>query len=275
MEAAGGINKGYEPILTGQRQKTVGGFNEAIYGIFNRDKGVNGEIDEAVFQGYEGDCWLISGILSLSYTDEGSKLIKNAISENKNGDYEVYFKGIDRTYTVTKEELEEANKSAFKSGLGLEKSSYSTGDDDMLLIELAVEKIVNEGEIPIETIEGITGGSAYYLYQLFTDNETSYACGEDSVKDAESLLNYYKKYQDSCAMTLGIETSFANLEDDHAYAVKSYSGDSLTLVNPWDSTKEIKVSTNDLLDNIENYDISITDTELKEQTSWQDEWGYA
>ncbi|MCD8024458.1 MAG: C2 family cysteine protease [Candidatus Gastranaerophilales bacterium] len=262
-----GINENYN--YNNDEQRTIGyssqrmqsDFSETIYGIFNdEDKGVNGEIDEGVFQGKTGDCWLISGVLSLSYTEEGSEIIKNAISQNENGDYEVYFKGAGKTYTVTKEELEEVNVGTILSGLGIKNSTYSTGDDDMLLIELALEKLVDEGEVSIVTGDGITGGSAYYLYELLTGNNVEYAYGDDADEVLE-LFDYYEENQDTTAATLGVEDGFSGLEDSHAYAVKSYDGDTMTLVNPWDSTSEIEISTEDLLENMGSYDFSLVDND--------------
>ncbi len=274
MEAVGGINNYYgaeKPDIKGSRGNVSSSISEAAYGLFNIDKGVNGEIDEGVFQGNTGDCWLISAVYSLASTESGSEIIKNAITENEDGSYSVYFEGVDKTYTITEKELKSANKSSLLSGLGLIKSEYSTGDDDMLLIELAMEKLVDEGDIPIETIEGITGGSAYYLYQLLTDNEVSYAYGDDYDETVE-LLGYYSAYQDSCAATLGVETGFSGLEDDHAYALTSLDTESATLVNPWDTTKEITISTQDLLDNLGNYDVSVVNNDVEEEVSYLEEY---
>ena len=83
-----------------------------------------------------------------------------------------------------------------------------------------------------------------------------------------NLLNYYNKYQDDCSATLGVSDGFASLDDDHAYAVKSMDNTGLTLVNPWDTTEEVKVSTKELVENFGNFDFSLVDNELVEQTSW-------
>lgn len=259
------------PNLTGGKGKVKASLNEAAWGIFNSDNGVNGEIDEAVFQGQSGDCWLISGLISLSYTEEGQELIQNAITQNEDGSYQVTFEGVDKTYTITQDELESADKSSLLSGLGIVKSKYSTGDDDMLLIELAMEKLIDEGEIPIETIDGLTGGSAYYFYQIFTKNEVSYSNGED-VEEIAGLIDYYSTYQDSCAATIGVETGFAGLTDDHAYAVKSINDSYITLVNPWDTTEDIEVSIEDLASNIGNYDLSVVNNETEESSSYFEDY---
>lgn len=272
MDAINGINQINPRILGDENiRKAKAGYSETVYGLFDdENKGVNGQIDEEVFQGQKGDCWLISGILSLSYDDKGKELIQDAIGQNPDGSYSVYFKGIDKEYTVTKEELERNNKSTLMNGLGITNSSYSTGDDDMLLIELALEKLVSEGEVPIETLDGITGGSAYYLYELFTDNMTGYAYGDDE-EEMANLLNYYNQYQDDCSAVLGVDEGFGSLEDDHAYAVKEINRQYMTLVNPWDTTKEINVSIKELKDNFGSYDFSLADNELKEESNWLEE----
>ncbi len=269
-----GINNQYydqKPDLKGHSKRKVSSLNETFSGLFNEDKGVNGLIDEAVFQGNSGDCWLISGILSLSYTDEGENLIQNAISKNSDGSYNVSFKGVDKTYKITEEELENANKSSFLSGLGFIQSKYSTGDDDMLLIELATEKLIQEGEIPLETINGITGGSAYYLYQLFTKNSVEYALGDDE-DEVKELIDYYYQNQDTTSATIGVGEGFGKLEDDHAYAVKSVNSNYMELVNPWDTSESIKVSIKDLAKNLGKYDFSVVDTSLSEQAGYLEEY---
>ena len=42
----------------------------------------------------------------------------------------------------------------------------------------------------------------------------------------------------------------------------------LTLVNPWDTTEEVKVSTTEMFENFGKFDFSIVDNELVEQNSW-------
>jgi len=268
------IDKSYNtitPELRGDFGKAKAGFNETVNSVFGKDKGVNGEIDEAVFQGNTGDCWLISGILSMSYTDDGAELIKNAITKNDDGSYTVKFDGVDKEYTITEDELESANKKGFLEGLGVKKSEYSTGDDDVLLIELAMEKLVNENEIPIQTVDGITGGSAYYFYQLFSKNAVEYAYGDDET-EIKNLLEYYNLYQDECAATIGVETGFAGLEDDHAYAVKSINSSEITLVNPWDTTETVSVSIKDLASNIGKFDLTVTDNDVEENQTYLEEY---
>ena len=45
----------------------------------------------------------------------------------------------------------------------------------------------------------------------------------------------------------------------------------MTLVNTWDTTKEINVSIEELKDNFGSYDFSLADNELKEESNWLEE----
>lgn len=94
---------------------------------------INEQIEDSK-QGRLGDCWLLAGLNSLSYSEAGIKLIDEAIENNGNGTYTVTLNGVNISYTLSDEDLENARK----SGL------YSSGDDDVLLMELAVEKFLKE-----------------------------------------------------------------------------------------------------------------------------------
>ena len=71
---------------------------------------INGEIDEIFSQGKLGDCQYLSALLSLTNTQEGRDIIKNTISINKNEageiiSYDVTFKGVNKTYSYTPDEV--------------------------------------------------------------------------------------------------------------------------------------------------------------------------
>lgn len=89
----------------------------------------NGKI-EVSQQGQTGDCWLLSGINSLSQTDFGKDAIKNAIQKNEDGSYTIKIKATGDEYNISPEEIIEARST----------DKYSEGDLDVLLIELGVEK---------------------------------------------------------------------------------------------------------------------------------------
>ena len=127
----------------------------------------------------------------------------------------------------------------------------------MLLLELAVDKAQKDESVDLPTVDGLSGGSAYHLYNLFSKN-VEYANRQDP--DAiEFYLKYYQKYQDTASATLGVLDGFSGLQNNHAYAIKDYDGENITLVNPWDTTNETVISDEQLMNNLGKFDVSITD----------------
>lgn len=213
----------------------------------NTDKGLNGEIDEAVYQGEIGDCWLVSAVLSMSYTDDGADVIKNNMFINDDGSVVVSFPGADKEYAVTSDEIAKENVISITG-----KTEYSKGDDDMLALELAVEKIVDDKSVKTNySLED--GGNPYYIFKLFDADNIKVASSKSEIKQA---LSYYEKNSDKCSMTLGVvDESVCGLLANHGYAVKSIDEDNIVLINPWDSTTEIKVDRDELISNSNNISI--------------------
>ena len=83
-------------------------------------------------QGKTADCWLLSVINSINETEKGKEFFKNMF-EYKDDETIVHLHVGD--YTITNDELK------------IGKVRNSKGDDDVLLIELAVEKAFNK---PVE-----------------------------------------------------------------------------------------------------------------------------
>lgn len=90
-------------------------------------------------QGRIGDCWLHSQVNALKDTDFGKDAIKNAIQKNEDGSYTVKFKGVNKSYTFSAEEIQSK----------IDENVYSKGDLDYKLIEMGVEKLYDE-QIPKE-----------------------------------------------------------------------------------------------------------------------------
>lgn len=110
---------------------------------------VNGEIDQDFSQGHVADCALLAGLYSLSRTEGGKNIIKDAISINydENGNtesYDVYFKGLDKTYNIPVEEYKEAERLRLQYQRGDSDYYLSAGDDDVLLMELAYAKAFDD-----------------------------------------------------------------------------------------------------------------------------------
>lgn len=107
---------------------------------------INSEIDEQVKQSATGDCYLLATLNCLQETESGKEIIKEAVVDNGDGSFTVNLKGVNMSYTFTTEDLEEAEAmladGTLGSGsvVGAGKERYSNGDDDAMLIEMAIEK---------------------------------------------------------------------------------------------------------------------------------------
>ena len=227
--------------------------------------GVNGEIDEKVAQGGTGDCWIIAGVLSLACSELGQDIIKSAITANPDGSVTVEFKGVGASYTISADEIGRHDTDDIAG------DAYSNGDNDMLVIELAVEKLVKDIannkvvlNIPTEAFESyntgnIEGGFASQLVYFFTGELSDTYLSENP--RAPRQVNFteaeiYQIFQDALekgntSISFGIYdgTHTAQLTNGetyrlalgnggHALAITNLTEDTVTFVNPWDSTVE-------------------------------------
>ena len=115
--------------------------------LFKRTDSMDGEIGYTR-QGMTGDCWLITALNSISYSDKGSKMLKDMIKYGEDGAF-VEFKGLNITVFVP-------YKKVFQTKQMLR---YSHVDDDVKVIELAMEKVISEA------INGNLGGKMGKEYQ--------------------------------------------------------------------------------------------------------------
>ncbi len=209
--------------------------------IFSSGNGkANGEIDVDFSQGNIGDCALLSSVYALSLTEDGAKAIKDSIkiNKNKNGSitsYDVHFSGVDETYNVTQKELKEAKE--YKS---LDERIYSRGDDDMTVIELALEKCFKKSKNKVlrdlvdnyttlnteDKLNGVNPAAVSYLFMGKTvdtvikhdDNlkKRFVPCSTYSIKDVNG--------KDIC------------FEEGSEYRARGIKGDNIYINQPGDST---------------------------------------
>ncbi len=161
-----------------------------IFDLYSTAKNtiVNGKISNTK-SGVNG-FWIQSGLKSLSTTPEGKNIIKNSIRKNDDKSVTVRFGGIDKEYTITKKELNDASHSyvTYKSKDGITvtgfKKKFSKGDGDVLAFEVAFEKYckdVNSGltkedknlPVSMQTFSDTgdlltTNGNINQLYYLLT-----------------------------------------------------------------------------------------------------------
>lgn len=227
---------------------------------------INGEI-EASKQGLLNDCGTLSGINSLSFTEEGKRVIKNAISLDDKGNVVVYFKGVDKKYTITPEEMKNSNA--------------SFGDDDVKALEIAVRKfrtdVLNsnieideklpdcaystgrasfpkEGEnFNGDPLEGGDGRQIMFLLtgkepEMFSSrilNKAAYTDkGKEYKKDFENYIKDFEKHPEKYAATASFKyyENENNIVAMHEYAIKKIDKDNIILVNPWFSSEETVIS---------------------------------
>ncbi len=223
--------------------------------------GINGVLDEALEQGYNGNCWFIAGILALSATPQGKDIIKKAIVPNNDGSVTVNFEGVGKSYKITKEEIEKADKD----------NTYSQGDNDMLVLEIAMSKYkkeigdegtkFNSGNTSPEEINSnsvLHGGFSYEVFRLFGDYKVfetnSFCIGDTNPEIIDEILKSMNKNRNmaicfdlrnsnNVKLTDGTNFRFGSDHGNyHAFAVTDIGEDTVTFVNPWNSEKKYTMS---------------------------------
>ncbi len=222
---------------------------------------INGKIDSEVTQGNTGDCWLIAALYSMSSTEEGKQIIKDAITVNSDNSVTVTFAGLGVSYTITREQLQAYNTDNNLS------DSYSNGaEDDVLAMEIATELLMEDiqtGRVqvnsknPLLTQFAMAGGIGdgglpdqlvYYLTGVDSQeyyNEDMSPLGENQVLQ---ILNEAYKSGNRC-LSFGVygnghSAKLTNGETfrldigagGHALAITDITKDTVTFVNPWNTS---------------------------------------
>lgn len=274
-------NKNTGEIIASFEDKDQNGSNE-IYKKINKDGSVSVfELNEATKkydfrevkditinadgeigdfnQGEIGDCDVLGAIKSISNTKEGKEAIKNAIKEANDG-WTVHFEadgGLE--ISVSKDELLKAKASG----------KYSVGDDDVILLEIAYEKYCDENNTIIDKWIGVAGKIINEIKdprsidgKSFCDFTKAFlGKGAKSTKADKKSLDKIKN-NDSVAATLGFKNrtkikdingnvvSMAGsdkiIASGHAWAVKEITDDTVTIVNPWDTSVEYTFKREDI-----------------------------
>lgn len=228
---------------------------------------INGEIEDTK-QGNAGDCWLLTYINGLRDTKWGKNLIKNAIKSDGAGGAVITFKG-------AKGEQKEFHISVNEIIKARESGIYSSGDDDMIAMELAVEKYLikfghlyetRKQNIGTESGQAITGNglSGSEFVELLSGKQTN---THYPLPPQSNLLDEVKKsYNEKLRMLTEVEkhpgeylveVSFQGnsidgvMHGQHAYQVKKVitegSKKYAILVNPWNSSENIQMELDKLI----------------------------
>lgn len=200
--------------------------------VFSEYDMMNGEIEPTMQSMITGDCWLLTGVNALNTTKWGKQIIKDALRPDGEGGAIVTLKGAEgdqKEFRITIGEMEKA--------LGSDK--YSLGDDDMLALELAVEKYakkqVAEGKLKKDADKVLSGGINENMINLLSGAPTHNFWKKDKSMDnaLDLIMNNPHKYAAYCGFLEDTENVVAN----HAYAVKEIKKDIkgnkvVVLINP-------------------------------------------
>ena len=227
----------------------------------------DGQIDDTL-QGIIGDCWLLSSVNSLSYCKKGKEIIENTLEYKDNGDTNVHFKGFSGTINISAQELRQAKLS----------DDYSYGDDDMVILELAVQEVFDEisalnyaidpnsadsltsalnqtMETEKNGLQLFSGSSATMLYLLTGKKPKVDISSKDELKKV--LDKFEKTGGKDMATTANFigETYVKDINGtkvqlssvNHTLSIKEVKNGIITLVNPWDSAETIQISQSEFL----------------------------
>lgn len=212
----------------------------------------NGKIDKDFSQGQVGDCWLLASIKALSMNEKGLKTLNDSIKLHQNGNITVHLKGVDKTYEISKKELENALE-------------LSKGDGDVRAIEIAVNRYLREMYKQGDSEQAsLDGNHMHVAYQILTGKgEHFFPVGsngdrifnseyyDDVPITDEDIKAFNEKDTITCVSAHGnqqnieiynkSDNSSGILTTNHAYTVVRSDDKNVYLINPWDTSKEIPV----------------------------------
>lgn len=231
----------------------------------------NGQIDENFSQGNTGDCWLLAAIISINNTPKGKEILNNSLKVNDDGSVRVHLKGVNRTYTISKEEL-------------IGNTSYVEGDLDVRAIEIAVNKYFYEKN-GVNDKQDINGNFEFIAYEILTgESVPAQNIGNDNtgrfgykINIDDNLINNFNipnavitvssHNNESCQASImnkensNIDLSDVDLIHRHAYSVKGSDENNVYLINPHNSAETLVVSREDFKRFFNSYDAMILGTE--------------
>lgn len=190
-----------------------------------------------------GDCWILSGTNALRDIPKGAKAIKDAIKKNPDGSVTVTLKGVKRSYTFTPDEIGAHDYTKTNK-------EYSTGDVDMNLIEMAITRYRKEiipedetqrtGKIKNASPEDpVKGGLLEEAIEYLTGVKSKVGKTEKEIdKMLKNKIEHESRYVTMVQFKEKHSTN-KDITNNHAYQVKRVTEDTVYVVNPWDSSKEI------------------------------------
>jgi len=243
----------------------------------NKKVQIDGKMGASV-QGNSGDCWLLAGVNALAKNKTGAKMIKELISVDQKGNATVKLKGTGEVYTFSPNEIKSA------------RVRLSSGDDDVRIIEMAMEKhrakLIKQGasksileELGLKDVKSSIGsgtkenplksGYSSELFEVLLGKKTERCKNSNFLQIAENKVagafggkdpNYYltqmQKNPQKYAATMSFRNGVGSLiVSGHEYSIASVDKETVSLVNPWDSSKILKMKRADFLKNCGDLDV--------------------
>ena len=204
--------------------------------VFDTKKAnINGEI-EGFRQMFSQDCALLAEISGLSHKKWGKQILKNAISSDGKGGAIITLNGAvgkQKEFRVTLEEILLARE---KQQNDFRNAKYSIGDDDVLVLEMAIEKYLKtQGRETLDAVNiNLVDLLACNSNRVSYNKPDSFWEGDDCIIALEELEKNLDNYVIFVGFSKDNNGGFAPI---HAYELKNIKTAScghkvVTLVNP-------------------------------------------
>ena len=221
------------------------------YAKNNPEKPANGKIDADFAQGVVGDCWALAGIKALAMNPKGLDILNNSLKLDKNGNIQITLKGVNKTYIITKSDLEKY------------KSKYSYGDADIRALEIAIDKYMQEngntllGLIDNNMKKDINSNKTTLLYYLLTGKGKENAIDNaiqniDGFVHTDEEIDEYNKQDKIIVVRTSsfINNKYLNggkdlIMSNHAYTVVKSDKDYVYLINPHNTSRTFPITRSD------------------------------
>ena len=220
-----------------------------------------------------------SQITALKDTPEGAKAIKEAIKQNTDGSVTVTLKGVNKSYTFTPEQV-------CSGDYGDLTKTYSSGDIDMKIFELAfaewrkeqitedADKFKREYSQNASLSDPLRSGGKEEVAHVLLGVDATYTSKKEKMttfleqkeknNDRYALVIGFKQEDSTCGMTESGKSPL--ITTNHQYSIKKVTADTVYVINPWDSSKEIAYPKEKFMENVKDMGSVDLDKCKKEET---------